>query len=116
MPQFAYRIAKGDGTILEDRTEAEDEVTLRQQLEGKGYLVFSIRKAAGFSLPQIRFDFKSKLTPREFLAFNQEFLALIKAGLPIIRALDILVDRVELTSFREALRGIRQEIKGGSSI
>ena len=116
MPQFAYRIAKGDGTILEDRTEAENEVTLRQQLEGKGYLVFSIRKAAGFSLPQIRFDFKSKLTPREFLAFNQEFLALIKAGLPIIRALDILVDRVELASFRDALRGIRQEIKGGSSI
>ena len=116
MPQFAYRIAKGDGTILEDRTEAEDEVTLREQLEGKGYLVFSIRRAAGFSLPQIRFDFKSKLTPREFLAFNQEFLALIKAGLPIIRALDILVDRVELSSFREALRGIRQEIKGGSSI
>ena len=84
MPQFSYRIAKGDGTILEDRAEAEDEVTLREQLERKGYLVFSIQSASGFSLPQIRFDFKSALTPREFLVFNQEFLALIKAGLPII--------------------------------
>jgi len=116
MPQFAYRIAKGDGTILEDRSEAEDEVTLREQLEGKGYLVFSIKRASGFSLAQIRFDFKSALTPQEFLVFNQELLALIKAGLPIIRVLDILVDRAELSSFREALRGIRQEIKGGSSI
>lgn len=116
MPQFAYRIAKADGTILEDRTEAEDEVTLREHLEGKGYLVFSIQRASGFSLPQIRFDFKSALTPREFLVFNQEFLALIKAGLPIIRVLDILVDRAELSSFREALQGVRQEIKGGSSI
>ncbi len=116
MPQFAYRIAKGDGTILEDHAEAEDEVTLREQLEGKGYLVFSIQRASGFALPQIRFNFKSALTPREFLVFNQEFLALIKAGLPIIRVLDILVDRAELSSFREALRGIRQEIKGGSSI
>src|SRR5712672_4139713 len=116
MPQFAYRIARADGTILEDRTEADDEVTLRQQLEGKGYLVFSIQKAAGFSLPQIQLNFKSALTPREFLVFNQELLALIKAGLPIIRVLDILVDRAELAPFREALRGIRQDIKGGSSI
>ena len=116
MPQFSYRIAKGDGTILEDRAEAEDEVTLREQLERKGYLVFSIRLASGFALPQIRFNFKSALAPREFLVFNQEFLALIKAGLPIIRILDILADRVELPSFREALRGIHQEIKGGSSI
>jgi type IV pilus assembly protein PilC len=116
MPQFSYRIAKADGAILEDRVEAEDEVTLREQLEGKGYLVFSIKRASGFSLPQIRFNFKSVLTPRDFLVFNQEFLALIKAGLPIIRILDILVDRVEISSFREALRGIRQEIKGGASI
>jgi type IV pilus assembly protein PilC len=116
MPQFAYRIARADGTILEDRTEADDEVTLRQQLEGKGYLVFSIQKAAGFSLPQIQLNFKSALTPREFLVFNQELLALIKAGLPIIRVLDILVDRAELAPFREALRGIRQDIKGGFSI
>ena len=116
MPQFAYRIAKTDGTILEDRTEADDETTLREQLEGKGYLVFSIKQAQGLALPEIRFNLKSVLSPREFLVFNQEFLALIKAGLPIIRVLDILVDRTELPSFREALRSVRQEIKGGSSI
>lgn len=116
MPQFSYRIARADGTILEDRTEADDEVTLREQLEGKGYLVFSIQKASGFTLPQIQFNFKPALTPREFLVFNQELLALIKAGLPIIRVLDILVDRAELAPFREALRGIRQDIKGGFSI
>ena len=116
MPQFSYRIAKADGAILEDRVEAVDEVSLRKQLEGQGYLVFSIKRASGFALPQIRFNFKSTLTPRDFLVFNQEFLALIKAGLPIIRILDILVDRADLPTFQEALRGIRQEIKGGSSI
>jgi type IV pilus assembly protein PilC len=116
MPQFAYRIARADGTVLEDRTEAENEVALRQQLEGKGYLVFSIQKASGFTLPNIQFNLKTGLAPREFLIFNQELLALIKAGLPIIRVLDILVDRAEVPPFREALRNIRQEIKGGSSI
>jgi type IV pilus assembly protein PilC len=116
MPRFAYRIGKSDGTILEEKVDAENEEDLKSDLESKGYLVFSVRKLQGlnlsFSLPQ----FSSRISQREFLIFNQEFSALLRAGLPIIRVIDILVERVENPGFQKDLMAVRQEIKNGSAI
>ena len=47
--------------------------------------------------------------------FNQELLALIKAGLPVLRVWDLLIDRTQRASFREALKAVRQDIRGGAS-
>jgi type IV pilus assembly protein PilC len=116
MPRFAYRIGKSDGTILEEKVDAENEEDLKSDLEARGYLVFSVRKLQGlnfsFSFPQ----YTSRIGQREFLVFNQEFSALLRAGLPIIRVIDILVERVENPGFRTDLLAVRQEIKNGSAI
>jgi type IV pilus assembly protein PilC len=116
MPWYAYKIGKSDGAIVEERVEAEDEERLKAELEGKGYLVFSIRKLQHLTFSFSRPLFKRRASLREFLIFSQEFLALLRAGLPIIRIFDILVERVEHSAFQHALRGVRQEIKSGSSI
>jgi len=113
---FDCRVAKTDGSIAEERIEAEDERAVRVQLEGKGYLVFSVKPLQALSLFSLHWTFRKRLHPREFLVFNQELLALIRAGLPIIRVLDILIGRASHPAFQAALVGVRDGVRGGLSI
>lgn len=116
MPQFRYRAARPDGTMVDEIMDADSEIALRSQLESKGWLLFSLEgtsRAASFTLPAWH---GSRLSLREFLIFNQEFMALMKAGLPILKTLDLLAARTVQPAFRAALQGVRAEIRGGASI
>lgn len=117
MPFFTYRAARTDGTVLEERVTAEDIGSLTAQLEARGLLVLNVRRSALLA-PGDRFALlrRKKIQPRDFAVFCQEFLALVRAGLPIIRTLDILVERNQEPAFQEALAGVRTDIKGGSTI
>ncbi|MCI0528175.1 MAG: type II secretion system F family protein [Nitrospira sp.] len=116
MPLFDCRIAKTDGSIAEERVEAEDEKAVRVQLEEKGYLIFSIRRLQSLSLSSLGWGFRKRIHPREFLVFNQELLALIRAGISIMRILDILIGRASHPAFQAALVGVRDGVRGGLSI
>lgn len=116
MPQFRYRAARPDGTMVDELMDADSEIAVRSQLESKGWLLFSLEgtsRAASFTLPTWH---SHRLSLREFLIFNQEFLALTKAGLPILKALDLLAARTAHPAFQAALQGVRAEIRGGASI
>ena len=53
---------------------------------------------------------------QEFLVFNQELLALVKAGLPILRIFDLLIERARRPAFQAVLRVVRQDIRGGTAV
>jgi len=115
MPTFYYRAARTDGSILEERIQAEDEVGLRQRLEREGYLILSLSKQQRAQIFSTSL-FHRRHSGREFLVFNQEFLALLRAGLPIVKIFEILADRSDHPGFASALSRIREEIKAGSAI
>lgn len=114
MALFSYRVAKGDGTIVTQQEEAESESLLRSRLEEQGYLVLSISKTIGLSLPTL--SLQKRFPPRDFLVFNQELRALLKAGLPIMKIFDVLVDRGSQPGFVEALKEVQQDIRSGSAM
>ena len=116
MAVFAYRAARADGTTFEGHIEGEDEKLVRARLESDGLLVFRVvKRGAGFGVPGLATGRWSKLPLQDFLVFNQELLALIKAGLPVLRVWDLLIDRTQRVPFREALKAVRQDIRGGAS-
>jgi type IV pilus assembly protein PilC len=116
MAVFSYRIARSDGSTYDGLVEGEDEQIVRSKLEGQGFLVFKVQRrgaalgGASFTLQSLR-----GLPLSEFLVFNQELLALVKAGLPILRVWDLLIERAKHSGFQEALRSVRQDIRGGAS-
>ena len=116
MALFAYRVARADGSTLDGQTEGEEEHLVRAKLEGQGFLVFRLQRrgaaTAGFGLGWHAFR---KLPLQEFLVFNQELLALVKAGLPVLRVWDLLIERTNHSGFQQALRTVRQDIRGGAS-
>ncbi|HEX2055993.1 MAG TPA: type II secretion system F family protein, partial [Nitrospiraceae bacterium] len=116
MARYAYRAARADGSTFDGQIEADDEQGVRSKLEADGLLVFRIsRRGARSMAPALSFARWNKLPLQEFLIFNQELLALVKAGLPVLRVWDLLIERTQRTAFREALQGIRQDIRGGAS-
>ena len=115
MPSFHYRAARPDGTIIETDVEGETPRAIRSQLEGQGLLVLNLSGSGtrpGLSLASRQ----RPLAPRDFLIFNQEFLALVKAGLPMLRCFDLLTDRMGQSGFQQALQSVRESIRGGSAI
>jgi type IV pilus assembly protein PilC len=108
MPLFTYKAVREDGTSIVDQAVATDARELRQELEGRGYLVLSVGKKSGFSA--------GSGNAKDFLLFNQEFATLFKAGLPILQSLEILHKRTENPAFRSALESIIHDIKGGASL
>jgi type IV pilus assembly protein PilC len=85
---------------------------LRARFTQAGYYVYSV-KARGLLAGQGKTK-KVKLEP--FLVFNQQFLTLIRAGLPILSSLELLARRQKLPNFRAQLEDVATRVKNGESI
>jgi type IV pilus assembly protein PilC len=117
MPHFECRLGTSGGDVLVQEMVAPDERILRSQLEDKGYFVFAIRAKRNWTSV---FEFfrpgRRRVGSREFVVFNQEFCALLKAGLPVLSALDLLLSRKRGTYFEEVLETVKEEVRGGASL
>ena len=116
MPEFIAKVGTSDGTVMERSFTAESEEALRIDLEGKDYLVFKVRKKGGVTGLLPGFGAGRSVKMKEFLLFNQELAALIKAGLPIIASLEILTERRKNQAFKKALMDVRDKVRGGASL
>lgn len=116
MAVFAYRVARPDGSTLEGQIEGDEEPVVRAKLESQGFLIFQLKRR-GLSQSRAIFELSAfrGLPLAEFLIFNQELLALVKAGLPVLRVWDLLIERARHEGFQQALRMVRQDIRGGAS-
>src|SRR5512139_3387569 len=108
MPIFTYKAVREDGTSVADDLTAGTVAEVRQVLEAKGYLVLDVHAKGGIA--------RGGASQKDFLLFNQEFMTLVKAGLPILQALEILHRRIEKPAYRSALGGIIEAVKGGTAL
>ena len=117
MAQFVCRMALPTGEIVERAVVADSEAALRREMEEKDMLVLELRRHSPvFSAIGEALAVRSRIAAREFLFFNQEFSALLRAGLPILTSLDILIERRKNLVFKKALTNIRERVKSGESL
>ena len=113
MTEFVVRLADERGKVQEQTHAAATADELRARFTQSGYFVYSV-KAKG--LLGGRDAKKKKVNLETFLVFNQQFLTLIRAGLPILGSLDLLARRQKLVNFRGQLEDVAQRVKTGESI
>jgi type IV pilus assembly protein PilC len=116
MPIFTYKVGREDGSILVKEVEAEDGEMLRHELEESGYLVLQLKRRHAFSFGAGFTGVARKIKSEDFLIFNQELMVLLKAGLPIVQSLDILLERTPNAFFKEALSDVKAEVRGGKAL
>jgi type IV pilus assembly protein PilC len=117
MPEFMCRVATPAGEVFERSYVADDEAALRRDLDNQDLMVLDFRRRSPL-LQQLAktFRIKGNVSGREFLLFNQELSALVRAGLPIVPSLDILLERRKNESFKRALVDVRDRVKSGESL
>ena len=116
--QFVCRVGTSDGRVLEDLFEAADEATLRHQLTQRGYHIFDVRRrgpAGKLRLPS-RARAATRIGFRDLTIFNQELAALLRSGLPMLQALDLMLGRQRDPVFRSTLSEVRDRVKSGEDL
>ncbi len=112
MAEYVIKIADERGRIQQHVEQGISEADVRDRFAQQGYLVYWVKPqgvmAGGLSLRRRR-----KLKQATFLVFNQQFLTLIRAGLPILNALELLIKRQKDAQLKQILENVRDRVKGG---
>jgi len=112
MAEFVVRLADERGKVQEQTHTAATEEELRTRFTQAGYYVYSV-KARGVLAGSGK---TKKVKLDTFLVFNQQFLTLIRAGLPILGSIELLARRQKLPHFRAQLEDVAVRVKNGESI
>ena len=115
MSIYTCKLGSAEGKIIEKEFEATNPAMLRQSLEEQGFFVFELKKKPLQFLWE-KGIVRQRVDNKDLLTFNQELLVLLKAGLPIIQALDTILERVEKGRLAEILVDVREDIKGGAAL
>lgn len=112
MAEFVIKIADDRGHVQQHVEHGYSEAEVRDRFSQQGYLVYWVKPqgmlTSGASLRRRR-----KLKQDTFLVFNQQFLTLIRAGLPILNSLELLIKRQKDGQLRQILENVRERVKGG---
>jgi type IV pilus assembly protein PilC len=100
--------------VAEEAVQAPDAATARVEMERRGGHVFEVRRE-GVSFAERRRR-RGRIKMRDFLIFNQELIALLKAGLPVVHAFELLLERQESPTLRRVLGDIRTRVNAGAAI
>lgn len=115
MPYFLCRLATEEGRSFSQSFFAPSPKECRIYFESEGFCVLSIKKDwKKISIPI--FPFGRKIKDKDFIMFNQEFVALIRAGYPILKSIEIIVSRIKNVHLKEILMRVESEIRGGKSL
>ena len=111
MAEFVIKLADERGRVMEQTQTAATAEELRARFAHAGYHVFSVKARSGFAGLKRR---KVKLEP--FLIFNQQFLTLIRAGLPILGSLQMLAKGQKNAHFAAQLDDVSTRVKTGEAL
>ncbi|MDQ5858591.1 MAG: type II secretion system F family protein [Acidobacteriota bacterium] len=114
-PQFSVKTGWPDGSVAEESILAPDSKSARVEIERRGGHVFEVKRH-GFVLPGGKGGRRGRVKMADFLVFNQELIALLKAGLPVVRSFEILLERQESAALRAVLQDVKDRVNSGASI
>jgi len=112
MPEFLVKVADERGHLLQQVENGYSEAEVRDRFVQQGFLVYWV-KPRGVLSGDLSLRRRRKVKQSQFLIFNQQFLTLIKAGLPILQSLDLLIKRQKNPYLQSLLQNVRDRVKGG---
>src|SRR6202035_4601010 len=116
MAEFVCKVADPTGRVFSHVEAAQSVGEVRQKLSDRGLYVYSVRARGGLLGPTMGRPRERVVKSADFLVFNQQFNTLIKAGLPILKALDLLAERAATPKLRPLLGEVRDRVREGASL
>jgi len=101
------------GRVLEQVENGPSQEDVRERFSQQGFLVYWVRPRGLLAGGGLRLQRRRKVKLDDFIIFNAQFLTLIKAGLPILTSLDLLLKRQKSQAFRAVLENVRDRVRTG---
>lgn len=114
MAEFVCKVGDAAGRVFEQRESAQTEEEAKQKLIDRGLYVFSVHGHFNVQSLLGRATRERTIRTNDFLVFNQQFNTLIKAGLPILKSLDLLAERAAARRLRPILGDVRKSVREGA--
>jgi type IV pilus assembly protein PilC len=112
MAEFVIKMADEHGHVLEKTENGISLNEVRERFAQQGYMVYWVKPRGLLVGGQFRL-LRRKIKMDQFVVFNQQFVTLIRAGLPILTSLDLLIRRQRNPFFSSVLQNVRDRVKSG---
>jgi type IV pilus assembly protein PilC len=116
MAEFLCKVADGSGKVFYQVEPAESVTEARQKLSDRGLFVYNVRPRSGMFGQMFGQRRQKSVDGGDFLVFNQQLNTLIKAGIPILKALDLLSERAAAQRLRPVLGEVRRLVREGTPL
>ncbi|CAN5403803.1 type II secretion system F family protein [soil metagenome] len=115
MTEFICRLGTPSGEIITRIVEAAGAAEARKRLENEGFRVFAVSNSSEglSSILSLGGSSKGKVKQADFLLFNQQLSALLRAGIPVLQAIGLLKTRSASANLRAVLGDVEDKIKSG---
>lgn len=113
MSEFLIKMADERGHLLQQVETGYSEAEVRDRYAQQGYLVYWVKPRGILAGGDVSLFQRRKIKLEQFVIFNQQFVTLIKAGLPILNSLDLLIRRQRNGYFKTLLENVRDRVKSG---
>jgi type IV pilus assembly protein PilC len=115
MAEWVLKYADSRGEIHHQVAQASTEKEIRDRYTQQGFLIYSVQPRKGLAaLSKISTKPRKKLNLEKFLIFNQQFVTLVRAGLPILKSLDLLADRLTDPKLGPYVQAVRDDVRNGT--
>src|ERR1700681_259437 len=116
MAEFLCKVADANGRVYSQIEAAESVSDARQRLSDRGLFVYQVRPRENLLGQAFGGRRGKSVDGDDFLVFNQQFNTLIKAGIPILKALDLLAERAAAQKLRPVLVEVRRLVRDGTTL
>lgn len=113
MPSYSYKATKRDGTLVQGSLDAPSEALVGRELRSQGLVVLLVSSEAGSASVHQR---RGRFDRSQVLSFTSELAVMLRAGLPIDRALKVLIDMAAQPASRDILQDVLTTVKGGKGL
>ena len=113
--RFKYKAVSPKGDIQKGYFEAEDIQTAKKNLDLKGLIPINVEADEGYKSIFKKY-FKPSVNLEVLLEFTKKYNTLIKAGIPMLRALDVIENEQENIKFGSVLQEIRRLVESGMAL
>jgi type IV pilus assembly protein PilC len=113
MAEFVVKMADERGRTVQQVESAHTAEELRERFALQGFLVYEVKPHGLMGMTRTG---RGKIKLEKFVIFNAQFVTLVRAGLPILTALELLARQQKDPFFRGVLEDVRQRVKAGDSL
>lgn len=119
MPYFAYKARDAGGKLIEGVLEGASSGGVADLLLGRGVTPVSIEETRGQGQGSgnvVLTLFKPRVQHVDILLFSRQIHTLLKAGVPIMRALNGLQESATNPAMKEVIRDVRESLEAGREL